>query len=291
MPYPIRLLYQYLEENFFSASLNGRYDYLNFTKTATTLLILVGGICLGILAASVVAIFQKKVVGRFMRALIKAGATSPETAKSLSELSLEKSGVIKHELSHASVSRKMVGIVEGNTVTTYTEELAAAFPEYAAEIRAAEAALTGEKKSELTGAADAIDAEDKPDAEVAKATDEAEASTATAAEDDVTLIPESDMAKEKASIKERLFGAGRKTKEFFFAKSFKPHRPDFTVARFFIPKALLIRAEFRFREKGSSWLSLLLAVLLVTALFFASLYLIPVFVRMLDSSIGNIVGG
>lgn len=268
MPYPIRLLYQYLEENFFSASLNGSYDYLNFTKTATTLLVLVGGICLGILVASFLAVFQKKVVGRFLRALLKAEATTPETAKSLSDLSLEKSGVIKRELSRASVLRKTVAVVEGETVSTYTEELTAAFPDYAEEIREAEREAHAESERPDTGTT----------------SEETEEST------DTSLIPEKDMAKEKKSAAERFLHAGRKTKDFLFAKGFKPHRPDFASARFFIPEALVLRTELRFREKGSSWLSLLLAALLVAALFFAALYFIPVFVRMLDASIGNVMG-
>ena len=130
--YLFRLIYQYFEEVYFSASLNGSYENLSFKGTVTTLLMLVGGLCLGILIASYVIFFQKRLLGRFMRALIAAKAEDEASAKSLADLGFEKSGLIKNELSRASVSRKLVSVVdaEGN-VTSYEDELRYAFPEFA----------------------------------------------------------------------------------------------------------------------------------------------------------------
>ena len=252
--YVFRLIAQYLEENYFSSSLNANYENLDFTGTVTTLLMVVSGACLGILLASFIIVFQKRVLGKFVRALLSRGAASPETALALSDLGLEKSGFIKRELSRASVSRKLISVVdaEGN-VTTYTDELAAAFPEFAA--------MQGKN-------------EDAPTEEMPK--------------DGGEWIPEADRedtapAAPAKSMKQR-------TKDFFFEKKFKLRPIDFATARFFIPEALLYRAELRFREKGSSPLWLIVAFVAVVALFFLALRFIPAFVGMLDVSISNIKG-
>ena len=78
--YIFRLIVQYFEENYFSSSLNGDYQNLNFTHTATTLLMIVGGICLGVLIASFIVVFERRVVGRFIRALLSMGAKDAQTA-------------------------------------------------------------------------------------------------------------------------------------------------------------------------------------------------------------------
>lgn len=261
--YIFRLIAQYFEENYFSSSLNANYENLNFTGTVTTLLMLVGGICLGVLLASFIIVFEKRVVGKFIRALLAKGAQTPETACSLADLGLAESGFIKRELSRASVSRKLVSVVdkEGG-VSTYADELALAFPEFAAAVAAKDAQTEGEKTAKDASAEEPLG--------------------------DGALIPDADM--EDASMKEARKSAKEKTKDFFFEKKFKPRAIDFATARFFIPEALRIRAELRFREKGSSPLWLLLATVLVLALFLLCLRFIPAFVGMLDVSISNIKG-
>lgn len=252
--YVFRLIAQYLEENYFSSSLNASYENLNFTGTVTTLLMLVSGLCLGILFASFVIVFEKRVLGKFIRALLSRGANSPETALTLSDLGLEKSGFIKRELSRASVSRKLISVVDAEgMVTTYTDELAAAFPEFAA----------AEGKSAKT-----------PTEDVPKDADE--------------WIPEAD--REDTASAAPAKSMKQRTKDFFFEKKFKLRPVDFQTARFFIPEALSYRAELRFREKGSSPLWLIVAFVAVVALFFLCLRFIPAFVGMLDVSISNIKG-
>ena len=124
--YIFRLLVQYFEENYFSASLNANYENLNFTGTVTTLLMLVGGICLGVLLASFVIVFERRVVGRFIRARLSREAKDAASALSLRDLGLEKNGFIKRELSRVSVSRKLVSVVrEDGCVSSYADELSA----------------------------------------------------------------------------------------------------------------------------------------------------------------------
>ena len=81
--YLFELLYQYIEENYLSASLGSNYEYLNFTKTATTLLMIVGGLCLGMMIACVAAYVQKKHIGKFIRTLLAEKAHDKQAAKSL----------------------------------------------------------------------------------------------------------------------------------------------------------------------------------------------------------------
>ena len=259
--YLFRLIYLYLEENYFSSSLNGQYENIEYVETATTLLMLVGGLALGIFVASCIIVFQKRVLGRFIRSLLQSGAKDKESAKTLSELGLGGSGFVKRELSRDSVSRKLVSIVSADgRVTDYATELAAAFPEFASQIAA---------QSEEEGASDT---------EIA-----ARAESTEKAEE--VLIPDADRAvkRERGSVKDR-------ARAFFFEKKFRPSAVDFATARFFIPESLRLRAEFRFREKGSSPWMLLLAFVLAAALLFLGLRFIPVFVKMLDATVGNLRG-
>lgn len=268
--YIFRLIAQYFEENYFSASLNANYENLNFTGTVTTLLMLVGGICLGVLLASFIIVFEKRVLGKFIRSLLARGASSPETALSLAELGLEKNGFIKRELSRASVSRKLISVVGADgSVTTYKDELCVAFPEFAAALA---------EKEEMAGASEEAEKSEEEEADALIPDRDGE-------EVD-TLIPDRD--KEDVNAPKR--SVGEKTKDFFFEKKFKLRPIDFTAARFFIPSDLRVRAELRFREKGSSPWWLLLAVVSVTLLFFLCLRFIPAIVGMLDVSISNIKG-
>ena len=135
--YIFRIIYQYFEENYFSASLNENYENLNYTNTATTLLMLVGGLAVGILIACFIAVFERRVVGRFVRGILAKKAHDPEHAVTLAELGLENNAFVKREMSRISVSRKLVSIVDADgTVRDYESELMAAFPEFADEVAA-----------------------------------------------------------------------------------------------------------------------------------------------------------
>ena len=121
--YLFELLYQYIEENYLSASLGSNYEYLNFTKTATTLLMIVGGLCLGMMIACVAAYIQKKHIGKFIRTLLAEKAHDKQAAKSLAELGFDKNALIKHELSIPSATRKLIAVVEDDEVFTFLESM------------------------------------------------------------------------------------------------------------------------------------------------------------------------
>lgn len=276
--YIIRVLLQYLEEHYFSSSLNSHYDNLPYTKTTTTLLMLVGGLAIGLLIASFVAVFQKKVMGKFIRRLLAAKAHDPESAKSLADLGLAKSKAIRHELSYLSVSRKLIATVyPSGTVKTYREELEELFANEERERRGSLEEGRAEEGSVAEDAAPAeatVEATDTPEAE--NAADATNATTAT----ENTSAPHDDVPRRKPrSIREAMMGKRLKLPPLAFDR-----------CRFFIPEELAIRADLRFREKGSSWGFLVLSTLLIIIFFFAALAAIPFFVQMLDATIGNIRG-
>lgn len=143
--YLIEQLYQYLNEYYFSSSLG---SYNNFDiHSVTALVVMVGGLCFGLFLASVIAVVQKRHVGKMARTLLSLEANSPESAKTLGELGLSRSVPVKMSLSHASPLRKLVSVVEGDEVFTYRDELAAAFPAYKEKLDE-ENAENGEEKEE-----------------------------------------------------------------------------------------------------------------------------------------------
>ncbi len=86
-------------------------EYQNFTFTesdASMVSFVVIGICIGIVIASLIIFYQRNIPGGFVRALLRAEALSPETAKTLAELGYEKNALIKFELRHGAVMKKTV---------------------------------------------------------------------------------------------------------------------------------------------------------------------------------------
>lgn len=145
--YLFEQIFQYLDEYYFSASL-GSYDNFEIESTVT-LLMVIGGLCLGMMIASVAIFVQKKHVGKMVRALLAADAYDKDSAKTLAELGLKRSALIKMSLSQPSALRKLLTVVEGGKCYTYLGELAEAFPEKESEKESDEAqdkSISPEKK-------------------------------------------------------------------------------------------------------------------------------------------------
>ena len=257
MKYIFSVIYQFLYENYFSARLDGQYEYLNFTGTNTTLLFLVGGLLIGIIVASFLIYYQKTVVGRFVRRLLSGKIFTPDAALPLEE----KDFAAKRELcSRSSVLRKLVSYVEDGVVYDYKSDLVARL------------GVSADEEADKAEDA-ASEAEGKSDAPVKDAND------APVTEEET---PCAQKKKGFRTFASRLFG-----KE----PTLKVRCPDFTKARFFIPEDLSYRAELRYGKRGVSKKSLILTIIVCIILFFLSLWLIPVLVRMLDTTIGNVIGG
>ena len=109
------------------------YQHFTFDAAArSTARNVIFALCIGIVLASVYAAYQRGVVGKPVRALLAAGALSPESAKTLADLSLDRNPFVGFELSHNRVLQGLIKTLEGEGDTRYyiPEEL-----KYRAEVR------------------------------------------------------------------------------------------------------------------------------------------------------------
>ena len=74
-----------------------------FSSGPGSLGIVLLGLYVGVIAASAAALYQRRTLGGFVRALIGAGALDKESAKTLKELGYEKSFAVKRALRGKSV--------------------------------------------------------------------------------------------------------------------------------------------------------------------------------------------
>ena len=68
------------------------------------------------------------------------------------------------------------------------------------------------------------------------------------------------------------------------------YRIDVENDRFYIPEELEITALTKFRKKGSTWLSMVVAIVILTVAFFAVLFFLPGFLGKVDGAFGTISG-
>ena len=69
------------------------------------------------------------------------------------------------------------------------------------------------------------------------------------------------------------------------------YRVDIDNDHFYIPDELELTATTKFQKKGSTWISMIVAILLLTVAFVALLLFLPWFLGQLDGAFGNIMGG
>lgn len=86
-------------------------EYVHFSFDAaarTTLRNVILAFCIGILLASLYMLYQKLVPGNIVRAILQAKAHTPESAKTLTELGLDKNPLYRFELRRNAVLKKTV---------------------------------------------------------------------------------------------------------------------------------------------------------------------------------------
>lgn len=86
-------------------------EYRNFAFDASaraTARNIILGLCIGIILAALYAAYQRGVVGKPVRALLRAEALSPDSAKSLSELGLAGNPFVCFELAHNRVLKSLI---------------------------------------------------------------------------------------------------------------------------------------------------------------------------------------
>lgn len=96
-----------IDRKFFTPNF-GTYEKLTFFNDPTMFKIIVIGIYIGLIVASLFAFYNRRVLGGFIRKLDSEGALSPENAKTLAELGYDKNPFIKLSLKHGYSLRRVV---------------------------------------------------------------------------------------------------------------------------------------------------------------------------------------
>ncbi len=111
-PSLISELYEYFKDKYFTPDFG---DYANFsvnTSSNISFQTLIFGLFIGINLASLAIIFDKRVLGNFVRKLISEECLSPASAKTLSELGYMKNSAVRGSLRSGITLRKVVRCVE-----------------------------------------------------------------------------------------------------------------------------------------------------------------------------------
>lgn len=92
--------------------------YSNFTLSdpVLTLDLIVWSVFAGFIIAGVAALYNKRLIGNYVRELIKRGALSPETALTLAETGYAKNVFVRGALKNGSTLRKLVSCAEEDGV-------------------------------------------------------------------------------------------------------------------------------------------------------------------------------
>ena len=89
-------------------------DYQNFSFDAdarTMVRNLILAFCIGILLAALYSLYQKQVPGAIVRAILREKALSPGSAKTAEELGISKNPLMRYELQHNTVLKRLVHTV------------------------------------------------------------------------------------------------------------------------------------------------------------------------------------
>lgn len=109
-----RELWEYLSDKYFSVHFN-EYDYQHFDFSSGAIVSARGvilALCLGIIIAAAISLFQKRTLGDFVRALCRNECTSPEKAKTFAELGIKRNPAVKADLRRGTSLRRVVRCVE-----------------------------------------------------------------------------------------------------------------------------------------------------------------------------------
>lgn len=120
-------LWNYFAENYLNVHL-GVYENLNFgSGSLITVHSVVLGLFGGIIAAAALALYDRNVLGSFVRAVIREGCLSPEDAKPLWELGFAKNGAVKASLRSQTKLGRVVHCVEKEAYDRAVAERRAAY--------------------------------------------------------------------------------------------------------------------------------------------------------------------
>ncbi|MBQ9080993.1 MAG: hypothetical protein IJY27_07990 [Clostridia bacterium] len=105
-------LWEYFNDKYFTPDY-GDYTYIEISESSmVSLPAIVFAFFIGINIAAIAAIFNKRVLGDFARALISVEAHTPETAQTLEQLGYLKNTAIRSSLKNGTTLRRVVKCVE-----------------------------------------------------------------------------------------------------------------------------------------------------------------------------------
>ena len=114
-------LFESIKE-FFNPTLSG-YTNFNFgSDNIINIHVIVFGIFIGVMIASVYSIYTKQILGKFVRKLLSEDITSPENAKTLGELGFDKNIAVIHGLKGYTLG-KAVNSVERDEYIESTNKM------------------------------------------------------------------------------------------------------------------------------------------------------------------------
>lgn len=121
-------IWDYLRETYFSVDF-GEYRNFELGSHAATLAQIIIGIMIGIVLAAVAIAYERRHLGRLVRALLQAEAQDEESAKTLAELGCERMLFLKHQLRRRDSSlRKLICYVGEPEEELLSDEVAGKRP-------------------------------------------------------------------------------------------------------------------------------------------------------------------
>ena len=106
----LRELWAYFVEKYFTLDIS-QYQNLNMEIGGGGVINLswaIVGLCLGIVVASFLAVYEKKGLGEFVRKLLDEECYTPESAKTIAELGYRKSSAVRYALRAGSLSKVVI---------------------------------------------------------------------------------------------------------------------------------------------------------------------------------------
>ena len=127
-PSLLKELWDYLSEKYFTLNL-GQYENLGFGGNSGSLINLswaIMALCLGMVIAAVLAVYEKRGLGEFVRKLLSEECYTPESAMTLAQLGYRKNAAVRGALRGGSLA-KVVKCVQKEA---YDAEIAQKRAEY-----------------------------------------------------------------------------------------------------------------------------------------------------------------
>lgn len=120
-------LWDYFNDKYFTPDY-GDYQYIELGEGSMfSLQSIVLAFIIGIILASIAAIFNKRVLGEFVRKLLSEEIHSPEKAQTLEQLGYLKNTTIRSALKHGTTLRRVVKCVEEEAYLAEMEQKRAEF--------------------------------------------------------------------------------------------------------------------------------------------------------------------